>query len=140
MTLQTQSVSDENAYDEWAVRSQYWQSEYNSSLPKRKRRERQSNPLILTGYGLSIRVDKGRLVIKDGTTHFPQDRREYVFFKGSLDIPPRIIALDGFGTITLDALDWLAEQNIALIRVKWNGQFFSLISNGGQAADPEKFT
>lgn len=126
--------------DEWAKRSNFWLAKSEASLSKRKRRERRKEPLTLTGYGLSIKVDKGRLVITDGTTHFPQERREYLFYKGSLDIPPRIIVLDGFGTITLDALDWMAEQNIALIRVKWNGQFFSLISNGGQAADPERFT
>lgn len=134
-----QSENDNVNKDEWPERCAYWDKLAQLEIPARKRREKQSQPLILTGYGLSIRVDNGRLIIRDGTTHYPQERREYLFFKGSLDIPPRIIVLDGFGTITLDALDWMAEQNIALIRVKWNGQFFSLISNGGQAADPEKF-
>ena len=134
-----QSENDNVNKDEWPERCAYWDKLVQLEIPARKRRERQSQPLILTGHGLSLGVDKGRLTIRDGTTHYPQKRREYVFFKGSLDIPPRIIVLDGFGTITLDALDWMAEQNIALIRVKWNGQFFSLIGNGGQAADPEKF-
>ena len=125
--------------EEWVQRCKFWHAQFDNSGTQRKRRERRKEPLILSGYGLSMKVAKGRLVIKDGTTHFPQDRQEYEFFKGSLDIPPRIIVLDGFGTITLDALDWIAEQNIVLIRVKWNGQFFSLIGNGGQAADPEKF-
>ena len=134
-----QSQNDNVNNDEWAERCAYWTELTQLEIPTRKRREQQSQPLILTGHGLSIRVDKGRLLIRDGITHYPQQRQEHVFFKGSLDIPPRIILLDGFGTITLDALDWIAEQNSALIRVKWNGQFFSLISNGGQAADPVKF-
>ena len=134
-----QSAIDNFNNDEWADRCAYWNKLFELEIPTRKRREKQSHPLILTGCGLSMSVDKGRLIIRDGATHFPQERREHLFFKGSLDIPSRIIVLDGFGTITLDALDWMAEQNIALIRVKWNGQFFALISNGGQAADPEKF-
>ncbi|KCZ49714.1 MULTISPECIES: CRISPR-associated endonuclease Cas1 [unclassified Hyphomonas] len=138
MTLQTQSASDENAYDEWAVRSQYWHSEYNSNLPKRKRRERQSNPLILTGYGLSIRVDKGRLVIKDGLTHFPSKPAETTFFKGSLDLPPRIVIVDGKGNITLDAIDWLQEQSIDLIRLRFDGRVQFVVSASGYAADPKK--
>ena len=138
MTLQTRGVSEESANDEWAVRSQYWHSEYNSNLPKRKRRERQSNPLILTGYGLSIRVDKGRLVIKDGLTHFPSKPAETIFFKGSLDLPPRIVIVDGKGNISLDALDWLQEQSIDLIRLRFDGRVQFVVSANGYAADPKK--
>lgn len=131
MSLREEKLRSVGPIDEWVERSRYWLIEHRFSQQVRKRRERRKDPLILTGYGLSINVDKGRLAIKDGATHFPQERQEHQFFKGSLDIPPRIIVLDGFGTITLDALDWMAEQNIALIRVKWNGQFLSLIGNGG---------
>ena len=138
MTFLSRGVSDKNAYDEWAVRSQYWQSEYNSNLPKRKRRERQSNPLILTGYGLSIRVDKGRLVIKDGLTHFPSKPAETIFFKGSLDLPPRILIVDGKGNISLDAIDWLQEQSIDLIRLRFDGRIQFVVSASGYAADPKK--
>lgn len=120
-------------------RCHYWLNKYQSFLPIRKRRERESQPLILTGHGLSLKVDKGRLIVKDGNTHYPTSLKEWVFFKGTLERPKRIIVLDGHGTITLDALDWLAEQNIPLIRIKWNGQFFSLITSGGLSADPEKF-
>ncbi len=85
-----------------------------------------------------MRVDKGRLIIRDGNTHYPSPKRQFEYFKGSLDIPPRIVLLDGSGSITLDAMDWLAEQQVPLIRVKWNGQFLSLLTSGGQAADSEK--
>ena len=124
--------------DEWFERCQYWQAAYEASIPTRKRRERQTARLILTGNGLSIRVDRGALWIKDGLTHFPQEKREYRFFPGGLDKPPRIVLVDGSGQVTLDALDWLAEQNIPLIRLKWDGSFASLLTSGGQAADPEK--
>ncbi|WP_300380418.1 CRISPR-associated endonuclease Cas1 [Henriciella sp.] len=125
--------------DEWSIRSKYWLAKNEAGLSKRKRRERRKDPLILVGYGLSMKVDNGRLIIQDGATHFPSKPAQHVFFKGSLDLPPRIIVLDGAGSITLDALDWLTEQNVPLIRIRYNGEFFSLVTSGGQAADPDKF-
>lgn len=85
-----------------------------------------------------MKVEKGRLVIQDGTTHFPSTPAEYIFFKGSLDLPPRIIIIDGAGSITLDAVDWLADQGIPLIRIKYDGSNTSVMSPTGYAADPEK--
>lgn len=125
-------------HDEWFERCQYWLSAHDASIPKRKRRERQAHPLILTGNGLSMRVDRGSLWIKDGLTHYPQDKREYRFFPGGLDNPPRIVLVDGSGEITLDALDWLAEQDIPLIRLRWDGRVISVVGQTGYAADPEK--
>lgn len=137
MNYQTPEITADT--DDWAIRSAYWNSKSQLETPKRKRREKAKIGLVLTGHGLSIRVDNGRLWIKDGFTHYPQKPITKIYFKGSLHIPPRIVLVDGKGSITLDALDWLSEQNVNLIRVKWNGQFHSLITSGGQAADPEKF-
>ena len=140
--LQLKSIDvpsiDGNQTDPWAERCQFWQAAYDASIPKRKRRARQTAPLILTGRGLSIRVHRGTLLIKDGLTHFPQNKREYRFFPGGLENPPRIVLVDGSGEITLDALDWLAEQDIPLIRLKWDGSFISIATKGGQAADLDK--
>ena len=122
----------------WAERSQFWQAAYQASIPKRKRRSRQTAPLVLTGRGLSIRVHRGTLLIEDGLTHFPQDKREYRLFPGGLENPPRIVLVDGSGSFTLDALDWLAEQGIPLIRLKWDGSFLAIATNGGQSADLDK--
>ena len=125
--------------DEWAERSEYWISKsISNSSQIRKRRERRKEPLILVGYGLSMKVDKGRLIIQDGTTHFPSKPTQHVFFKGSLELPPRIAIIDGAGSITLDAIDWLADQNIPLIRIKYDGANASVMSPTGFAADPTK--
>lgn len=132
-------TSSEFVASEWAERSDYWLKSVINTKPKRSRREREPQPLILTGHGLSLCVEQGRLVIRDGNTHYPAERREYRYFKGSLDLPPRIVVLDGHGSLTLDALDWLAEQNVPLIRVRWNGSFLSLVTSGGQSADPKKY-
>lgn len=39
--------------DGWAERCIYWNKLSNTDKPKRKRREKQSRPMVLTGHGLS---------------------------------------------------------------------------------------
>ena len=124
--------------DDWAIRSAYWNNKSQLDIPKRKRREKAKTGLVLTGVGLSISVDKGRLVLKDGNTHYPSKPITYTYFKGALDIPPRIVLVDGKGSITLDALDWMAEQKVDLIRLRYDGRFQSVSSASGYSADPEK--
>ena len=131
------ALEDTSCEVSWDCRSGFWIEESNQTAPRR-RREREKYPLILTGHGLSLRVDKGCLLIRDGNTHYPADRREWRFFKGSLEIPPAFIILDGSGEITLDAMDWLATQDVPVIRVRWDGQFSSIVTSGGQAASSEK--
>ncbi|MDQ7076638.1 MAG: CRISPR-associated endonuclease Cas1 [Robiginitomaculum sp.] len=131
-------IDSKASIDDWAERSQFWLGVYSDSLPRRKRREREPSPLALTGQGLSMRVDKGALVIRDGNTHYPAQVREWRFFKGALDLPPRIIVIDGSGNITLDAIDWIGEQSIPLIRLRWDGHVTSIMHGTGYAADPKK--
>lgn len=123
---------------DWADRSLYWLDAVRKHTPKRKRRERQSNALILTGHGMSLSVDKGTLLVTDGNTHYPSDRRTWRFFKGELTTPTRILLIDGAGRISLDALDWLAEQRTLLLRLKWNGQLVSAIGADGYLHDRRK--
>jgi CRISP-associated protein Cas1 len=121
----------------YAQRCAFWIAE---SAPKfsRRFREREAIPLILTGHGLSLRVDKGCLLVRDGHTHFPQKQRERRFFNSALDIPPIIVVIDGSGEISMDAIDWLARHRVPLIRIRWDGQFSSIVTSGGQAANSSK--
>ena len=127
-----------HAKDEWAVRDQHWISELQQSSKRRRLRERQKEPLILCGHGVTLRVDGGTLLIRNGLTHYPQQREEFRFFKGDPAIPPRIIMLDGSGCISFDVLDWLAEQGVSLVRISWQGEVVSVIGGSGFAADPAK--
>jgi CRISP-associated protein Cas1 len=122
---------------EWAARSRFWLQASDEKEPRR-RRQRETSPLVLTGHGLSVRVDKGCLLVRDGNTHYPAERREWRFFNGALDIPPALIVVDGSGEITIDAIDWLATQRVPLIRLRWDGEFSSIITTGGQAASADK--
>ena len=49
-----------------------------------------------------------------------------------------IVVVDGSGEITMDAIDWLAAQRVPLIRLRWDGQFTSVVTAGGQAASADK--
>jgi CRISPR-associated protein Cas1 len=130
-------VLTQSGLSDWRDRSAFWLAE-STNCPARRLREREKNPLILTGHGLSLRVDKGALLVRDGLTHYPSPKREWRFFNGALDIPPAFLVLDGSGDITFDAIDWLARHRIPLVRIRWDGQFASIISSGGQAAKPDK--
>ena len=141
MTANTLTRESENDGSEWAERCSYWLKALETGQPKRKRREKETRPLILNGHGLSISVDKGTLTIKDGHTHYPAEQREWRFFKGELALPPRIVLVDGSGNITtLDALDWLAEQKVDLIRLKWDGRIVTMTGTSGYSADRQKVT
>lgn len=123
---------------EWAERSEYWAAQAAASTPVRKRRARNSTPLVLCGHGISIRVENGALVIRNGFTHYPQDQECHRYFPGSRQIPERILLLDGSGTLSFEVLSWLAEQNVALARVKWTGEVAVVASGTGYASDRTK--
>ncbi len=129
------TLNDDN---DWAIRSENWISELQKMQPKRRVRDRRKTPLILCGHGVSMRVENGALVIRDGFTHYPQEQTAYRYFRGDLELPPRIILLDGSGTLSFDVLSWLGEHGVALARVKWNGEVAVVASGHGYAAEADK--
>jgi CRISPR/Cas system-associated endonuclease Cas1 len=68
----------------------------------------------------------------------PFHRISYRFFKGDLALPPRILLLDGSGTISFAVLSWLAEQRVPLVRVTWQGEVATVAAVSGFAADQSK--
>jgi hypothetical protein len=103
---------------------------------RRAKRERPKQPLVLCGHGVLLRVENGALTIRNGFTHYPQKQETYRFFKGELTIPPRIIMLDGSGSISFDVLAWLSEQNVPLIHIDWQGNVQCVLANNSYAANP----
>ncbi|MDX2221682.1 MAG: CRISPR-associated endonuclease Cas1 [Rhodospirillaceae bacterium] len=138
LDFSTLPANPEIATHEWAERCGYWRKSLSENAPKRKRRERQDRPMILAGHGISISVDKGTLLIRDGNTHYPDPKTPLRYFKGDLNLPPRIVLVDGSGAITLDAIDWLTAQKVDLIRLDWQGHIVTVASATGYAADPKK--
>jgi len=136
--LHDTDIRPDEIADEWAIRSELWRAEAENSGGKRRVRERNSRPLILTGHGTSLRIENGALSIKQGFTHYPQQAEQFRFFKGDLNLPRIIMLLDGSGSISFDVLNWLGEQGVALARIQWGGEPAVFASGAGFVGNPEK--
>src|ERR1700722_8118853 len=123
---------------EWADRSRHWSHQPSRSKDKRFRRQPSRDPLILAGHGVSLQIDAGTLLVRNGFTHYPQKQKTYRFFKGDPDLPPRIIVLDGSGSITFDVLTWLNEQKLPLVKIDWTGNAVTVISGDSFAANRDR--
>ncbi|MDR5726523.1 MAG: CRISPR-associated endonuclease Cas1 [Terriglobia bacterium] len=123
---------------DWQDRSEFWRT-YSppGKYPGQRKKYRHREPLILCGHGLKIRVDHDTLLIRNGVTHYPQTAEEFRFYPGDPNIPDRIIILDGSGGITLDALNWMAEQEINFIQLDYRGRVSFICGNSGQAPKTE---
>jgi CRISPR-associated protein Cas1 len=133
--LEPEFTEDDTA---WAERCEQWLGESRNGSRRRAARARPKQPLVLCGHGVLLRVERGALTIRNGFTHYPQKQETYRFFNGELTIPPRIIMLDGSGSISFDVLAWLSEQNVSLIRIDWQGNVQTVLSNNGYAANPHR--
>src|SRR5271165_5838101 len=133
-TASTNSNSDDL---DWLDRSSYWsrQCALHSREPAKRQ---QADPLILCGHGVSLKVDAGTLLVRNGFTHYPQKQETYRYFKGDAALPSRIIVLYGSGNITFDVLSWLAEQQLPLIRIDWTGRAVTVISGESFAANRDR--
>ena len=77
------------------------------------------NPLLITGFGTSINVDKRKLII---TNKLKGTRLEFYPHKINHDG----IIIDGHtGNITFEAMRWLSKHNINLTLLNWNGQLLA---------------
>lgn len=137
MTLNPSTTDQINNDDAWAERGNYWQQKLNP-IPQYKARKRRilHKPLILSGHGIRLNVNFGTLLIKCGFTHYPQQREEYRFFPHDRQLPSRIVILDGDGSITFDALEWLSVQDVPLVQIDWRGAVSS-VGGTNYAAEPD---
>ena len=77
------------------------------------------NPLLITGFGTSLNVDKRKLII---TNKLKGTRLEFHPHKINHDG----IIIDGHtGNITFEAMRWLSKHNINLTLLNWNGQLLA---------------
>ena len=77
------------------------------------------NPLLITGFGTSINVDKRKLII---TNKLKNTKIEFYPHKINHDG----IIIDGHtGNITFEAVRWLSKHNINLTLLNWNGQLLA---------------
>ncbi len=124
----------------FAERCQFWMAEFEKEFRAKSnlsgRREIRL-PLVLTGHGISINIESGALFVRDGLTHFPQERDEYRYFPGKHNTPSRIIMLGRSGSISIDAMCWLSAQNIPLVILDYQGSELSCMCSSNGISDYE---
>lgn len=86
---------------------------------------------VADGYGVKIFVRYRRLVVCDGIGHH---RRERVFARATAGIK-RVVVLGHEGFVTLEALRWMADVDIAFVHVDRDGKLIgaSCTSRGWSA-------
>ncbi|AKA49675.1 CRISPR-associated protein Cas1 [uncultured archaeon] len=86
------------------------------------------NPLLLSGFGISIEVNKARLTIKQ--------KNDILTFEPHR-MPYDSIVIDGhYGSMSFEAMRWLSKHDVPVILLNWNGNLLSIMSpkegNSGQ--------
>jgi CRISPR/Cas system-associated endonuclease Cas1 len=74
--------------------------------------------LTLIGYGIQVRVDKGHLIIQDG---IGADRYNYRLPRVGHRLK-RLVVVGSEGQISLTALRWLRDQDVAFSFLERNGK------------------
>ena len=126
---------------EWKNRGQFW---IRQSKPLRtarrtpiRRPRARPEPLIVTGHGAHLGIERGALVIRNGFTHYPQPRQEWRLFPGDWRLPPRIVLVDVRGSISVDVIRWLSLHNVTLVFLDWRGNVTVAIGGNGSSVDSE---
>ena len=78
---------------------------------------RKSGVLVLNGYGISVQVHAGHLVLHDGIA----DERRTIRLPRVNHGLKRLVMIGSDGFITLQALRWLADQDAAFIMLGRDG-------------------
>lgn len=117
----------------WADRSEFWLQKIILKSRQFLKRAGIAEPLILTGHGVSIRIDHRSLLVRNGFTHYPQDREEWRFFPGDWRLPSRIVLLDVDGGISFAALAWLANHQVPMVQINWRGDVTNIVGAVGTA-------
>ena len=76
------------------------------------------NPLLLSGFGINIEVNRSHLIIKQNcnTIEFEPHR-----------IPYDSIIINGhYGSISFEAMRWLSKHDVSFVLLNWNGNLLSV--------------
>ena len=78
------------------------------------------NPLLVSGFGTNISVDKRRLIIQN---KLDNQRHEYYSHQIKHD---SVIVDRHTGSISFEAMRWLVKHNIPIAMLNWNGNLLSI--------------
>jgi CRISPR-associated protein Cas1 len=82
--------------------------------------------LLLSGHGIKMNVDSGKLHVQDGRNSVDVNPNSYVFQPKRMDYD-NIVVYGHTGNITFEAMRWLVKQNIQLTLLDWNGRMLTNI-------------
>lgn len=82
--------------------------------------------LNLSGYGINVHVDGGKLVVKDGNT-YETEPNETRFRRKMLNFDKMVIHGTS-GNITIPAIRWLMKQKRDIAILDWNGRLVTAMS------------
>jgi CRISPR-associated protein Cas1 len=78
------------------------------------------NPLLISGFGTTISVDKRRLIVQNKL-----ENQRYEYYQHQIKHDSVIV--DGHtGSISFEAMRWLAKHNIPITMLNWNGNLLSI--------------
>jgi CRISPR-associated endonuclease Cas1 len=90
-----------------------------------------SGILVLDGYGVRIRVERGRLWITDGTG---RARRQGQFHRATSRLR-RVVLLGHTGSVTIEALRWMSDVGVGFTAIDADGR--ELVASAGMGrGDP----
>ncbi|MGH8112622.1 MAG: CRISPR-associated endonuclease Cas1 [Rhodanobacteraceae bacterium] len=132
-------IADESDGTGWAERSHYWLQQAAQPVTRATHRIKRSAPLplVLTGNGVRLSVDRGALLAHSGFTHHPRQRESWRMFPGDRRNPSRVVIVDGHGSLSLDVSSWLASQAIPLCCVDWRGKVVSVACSRRYSSDEQ---
>ena len=82
--------------------------------------------LTIQGYGASISVDGGRLIVKDG--YYDEEGKTNKFRKRRADFD-KVIVLANTGNISIDSIKWLLKQEKDIVILDWNGRLVTCLNS-----------
>ena len=88
--------------------------------------------LVLSGYGIRLRVERGHLIAHDGVG---PNRRTFRFSRVQPKLK-RLVVIGTAGTITLDALQWLHDVETEFIQIGYDGEVITTSTPKGRT-NPE---
>jgi CRISPR-associated endonuclease Cas1 len=83
--------------------------------------------LVLSGYGIRVAVERGHLTVSDG---IGRDRREGRFARAPGDFR-RLVVIGHTGTVSFDALRWLADVGAAFVQIDEDGRIVAATAPAG---------
>jgi CRISP-associated protein Cas1 len=122
------TIADDADGTAWAARGAHW-----AERTAKADTSGAGRVLILSGHGVSLRLERGGLVVRSGFTYYPQRPVIERIFPADRSKPERIVVLDSDGSISFDVLRWCDRQGISVAWLNWQGKVTLLTA--GQPTD-----